>query len=76
MIYRVVYGIVNSVKGKRSNVPAIDETRMVSHFWTHREALRVWEDYKDQACFTTAEAAEIERRLDILQRSKPSHVLD
>lgn len=75
-IYRELYGVSGVLRGKRSNVPVLDETRQISHFWSYRQAVQVFEDNIDAAALTSAQRAECERRLDLLKRFKPSHVLD
>ena len=75
-IYRELYGISGELEGKRSNVPAIDETRRFHSFWSHQQAVQVFESNIDNAQLTLAQKAECEARLDILKRFKPHNVLD
>ena len=75
-LYRVLYGIQGELKGKRSNVPATDETRHFHSFWTYRDAERVFNEEIDGCKFDQAQRAECERRLELLKRFKPQGVLD
>jgi hypothetical protein len=75
-IYRELYGINSEIKGKRSNVPALDETRRFHSFWSHQQAVQVYESNIDNAQLTSAQRAECEQRLDLLKRFKPHNVLD
>lgn len=75
-IYRELYGISGELKGKRSNVPAIDETRRFHSFWSHQQAVQVYESNIDDARLSVAQRAECEARLDLLKRFKPQGVID
>lgn len=70
-IYRELYGISGEHHGKRSNIPALDETRRLSSFWTYQNAEHVYKANFVDAQFTYNETAAIERRLDVLRHYKP-----
>jgi hypothetical protein len=70
-IYRELYGQQGTERGRRTNVPAIDETRRLSAFWSYQNALHVYEANKTMAEFTSNETATLERRLEQLRHYKP-----
>lgn len=70
-IYRELYGIAGDMKGTRSNIPALDETRRLSSFWTYQNAEYVYKANYVDAMFTAIETAVIERRFDQLRHHKP-----
>ena len=74
-IYRQLYGISGELKGRRSNEPALDETRRFNSFWSYQQALAIYNEDVDAAKFTAAQRAEFKRRLDQLKQFKPAGVI-
>jgi hypothetical protein len=70
-IYRELYGMADAQKGRRSNIPVLDETRRFNTFWSHQEAESIYKHYVDDAQFTKAERNECDQRLEQLKRFKP-----
>lgn len=75
-IYRELYGMQDGRPGRKSNHPEVDETRRFNTFWSHQLAVQVFEDNINAAMLTSAQRAELERRLDLLKRFKPQGVID
>jgi hypothetical protein len=71
VIYRELYGIAGDERGRRSNIPALDETRRLSLFWTYQNAEYVYKANYVDAMFTAVETAAIQRRFDQLRHHKP-----
>jgi hypothetical protein len=83
-IYRELYGQSGEERGLRTNVPATDETRRLSSFWSYQNAEHVYKANFVDAMFTAVETATIERRFEQLRHYKPrsatqietSHIID
>lgn len=70
-INRALYGIAGRENGKRSNDPALDETRSFAYHWTYQQAEATLKEHIDAAELSAAQRAHLERRLDNLRHYKP-----